>query len=78
MPTSEVDNLLDILDLTNEDLRKAVTPDWEHFVQDEIHVHDWRKYVPEGMRPGWETLPMAAVITTYYFCEQRADMEEWD
>lgn len=63
------DDIDDILN-NNEDCYWVPTYGWG--------PHNWRKYVPEWMRPVWAQLPVMVRLCVAEVCEEIADNEEWD
>jgi hypothetical protein len=41
-------------------------------------THDWRKYVNDVFKHNWKDLTLREKQIVFIFCEQQADMEDWD
>ena len=42
------------------------------------HVHEWRTYIPEGLRERWSELSDETRAVAYYMAREQADRELWD
>lgn len=52
---------------------------WANPTWDDVgKVHDWRNYVPDGMRKDWQEMDYETRIAVYVMAEARADTEAWD
>ncbi len=40
--------------------------------------HDWRNYIPDGLRKVWKELSYEARIAAYLVAKPQADREDWD
>lgn len=45
---------------------------------DRPHVHEWRAYIPEGLRERWPELSDETRQVAYYMACEQADREVWD
>ncbi len=55
----------------------AITnPVWPHPY--ETLVHDWREYVPDGLKEAWASLSRETKEAVYYMAKEQADNEVWD
>jgi len=45
---------------------------------DRPHVHEWRAYIPEGLRERWGELSDETRQVAYYMACEQADREVWD
>jgi hypothetical protein len=56
------------------DVSSILVPAWDQAAR----VHDWRNYVPDGIRDCWGQLSPDARIIAYAFAQLLADDEDWD
>lgn len=45
---------------------------------DRPHVHEWRAYIPEGLRERWGELSDETLEVAYYMACEQADREIWE
>lgn len=52
-----------------------VNPEWPR--PDRWHVHEWKDYIPEGLRERWDSLSQETKEVAYYMAKEQADNEMW-
>ncbi len=64
-----------LLELNEYDLTQIDNPDWKEYDLHSRHIHDWRKYIPYGVRLLWQMLNTETAQMAYYMAKQIADHE---
>jgi hypothetical protein len=55
---------------------QIANPEWPD--PGRLHVHEWRDYIPEGLREVWGSLSQETKEVAHYMAKEQADQEIWD
>jgi hypothetical protein len=55
---------------------EIANPEWDNLPHK--FVHDWRAYIPDGLREAWESLSLETKEAVHYIAKRQADQEIWD
>jgi methionine salvage enolase-phosphatase E1 len=77
----EIQELLDILyPGSSEDKKDRILQILEGHIdwKNRHRIHDWKNYVPDGIKNIWVDLTLNEKLLIYHQSEIQADNEEWD